>query len=40
MTTGGVSKWADKFGIADLANGSCKMQERLIFSIPLLSKEI
>ena len=40
ITTGWVSKWADKFGRAVLTDGSCKIQDRLIFLIPLLSQEI
>ena len=36
----GVSKWADVLGRAALTNGSWKMQDRLIISIVLLSKEV
>ena len=36
----GVSKWADVLGRVTLTNGSWKMQDRLIISIVLLSKEV
>ena len=36
----GVSKWADVLGRVALTNGSWKMQDRLIISIVLLSKEV